>query len=97
MPDKRPSPLPTEVFAYDLKRDRYLCPTGQALTRQGVVGTEKGLPITIYLARPERCESCPLKEACCPNAKARSIRGLDGGHTAAATRHQVDRHRCRQA
>ena len=80
MADKRPSVLPIEVFAYDLKRDRYLCPSGQALARQGVVSTEKGLAITIYQARPERCEKCPLKEACCPNAKARSITvANDGG------------------
>jgi transposase len=85
MADKHPSTLPTDAFEYDLKRDRFFCPSGQALTRQGVVTTEAGLPIIIYEAKAERCTSCPLKAECCPKAKARSISvPQDGGVRARA-------------
>jgi transposase len=88
MPEKHPRTLPTEAFVYDLKRDRYLCPNGQVLTRQGVVSTEAGLPITIYQAKPERCTDCPLKADCCPQAKCRSITApQDGGVRARAAEH----------
>lgn len=85
MADKRPSGLPIEVFEYDLRRDRYLCPSGQTLLRHGVISTEAGLPIAIYQAKAKRCASCPLKEECCPNVKARSITvAHDGGVRARA-------------
>jgi DDE family transposase len=85
MADRRPSRLPTDVFAYDPKRDRYLCPSGQTLLRHGVISTEAGLPIAIYGAKAKRCASCPLKAECCPNVKARSITvAQDGGVRARA-------------
>jgi hypothetical protein len=71
--------LPIEAFEYDPQDDRYLCSSGQTLTRQVVVVTEAGLPITIYQAKPGHCASCPRKEECCPKAKARSISVADDG------------------
>ena len=80
--------LPMAAFEYDPLGDRYLCPNGQTLTRQGVVVTEAGLPITIYQAKPGHCADCPRKEECCPKAKARSISvAQDGGVRERAAAH----------
>src|SRR5262249_55539972 len=71
--------LPPQAFAYDPHTDSFLCPTGQRLTRQGVLTTVAGLPITLYQARPQQCAPCPRKEECCGTAKARSLSVADDG------------------
>ena len=71
--------LPMEAFTYDPTSDSFRCPHGQRLTRQGVLTTSAGLPITIYQARPKHCASCPRKEECCGKSKARSISVADDG------------------
>ena len=73
------SGLPTEAFEYDSKSDSFRCPNGQRLTRQGVLTTSAGLPMTIYRARPKQCATCPRKAECCGKAKARSISVADDG------------------
>lgn len=73
------SVLPVEAFEYDQPSDSFRCPTGQPLTRQGVLTTSAGLPITLYQARPNSCASCPRKEECCGKSKARSISVADDG------------------
>jgi transposase len=71
--------LTAEGFAYDPRSDSFRCPTGRPLTRQGVVTTPAGLPVTIYQARPRHCTGCARKQACCPKARARSISVADDG------------------
>lgn len=71
--------LPTEAFEYDPKSDSFRCPNGQKLTRQGVLTTSAGLPMTLYQARPKQCAGCPRKEECCGKSKARSILVTDDG------------------
>ena len=73
--------LPREVFQYDPGHDRFRCPQGQLLARQGRSQTGGGaLGVIIYRASPKVCGACPLKTACCGDAKARTVsRPNDGG------------------
>jgi hypothetical protein len=59
--------LPVEAFKYDPRGDRFECPTGQQLTRQGVITTSAGLPITLYCERRSSSGSpavCGSKGVC---------------------------------
>jgi hypothetical protein len=49
-------------FAYDPKRDLYLCPAGEELHRAGKSG--KGIR---YRANASACRDCSLKERCTPS------------------------------
>jgi transposase len=70
----------TDRFVYDLATDRYRCPTGQMLTRQGSSRTAGASGGLIYRGRPKVCGACPVKEACCGTAQARTLlRPDDGG------------------
>jgi transposase len=72
--------VPIEAFTDDEARDRYRCPEGQILRRQGQSATAGAMGGIIYRARPRVCAACPLKEACCGTAQARTVfRPDDGG------------------
>src|SRR5215469_10167253 len=65
-------------FAYDHKRDHYICPAGKELRqRQKIYRVprpfvdEKGL--MRYRASKLDCRGCPLKPRCCPNVPARKV------------------------
>jgi hypothetical protein len=65
-------------FAYDHKRDCYICPAGKELRQRQKIYRmprpfvdENGM--TRYRASKLDCESCSLKPQCCPNAPARKI------------------------
>ena len=65
-------------FAYDHKRDCYICPAGKELRqRQKIYRVprpfvdENGM--TRYRASKLDCQACSLKPQCCPNAPARKV------------------------
>ncbi len=64
-----------QAFEYDEQADRYRCPAGKILRRDG---NEKrtGVIQHRYLARGADCAACSWKERCCPGneTKGRSIR-----------------------
>jgi transposase len=65
-------------FAYDRKRDCYICPAGKELRkRQKIYRVPRPLVdedgMMRYRASKLDCESCSLKPQCCPNAPARKI------------------------
>ncbi len=59
-----------EDFAYDDTRDVYLCPGGKTLHTTARVVSGNTL---YYRARKHDCQSCALKDRCCPNAPARRL------------------------
>src|ERR1700756_519235 len=65
-------------FAYDHKRDCYICPAGKQLRqRQKVYRMPRPLVdqngMMRYRASKPDCQGCSLKPRCCPNAPARKI------------------------
>ena len=65
-------------FAYDHKRDCYICPAGKELRqRQKIYRMPRPLVdengMMRYRASKLDCEACSLKPRCCPNAPARKI------------------------
>jgi len=67
-----------DEFAYDHKRDCYICPAGKGLRqRQKIYRMPRPLVdengMMRYRASKLDCECCPLKPRCCPNAPARKI------------------------
>src|SRR6184192_135467 len=65
-------------FAYDHKRDCYICPAGKELRqRQKIYRVPRPLVdedgMMRYRASKLDCESCSLKPQCCPKAPARKI------------------------
>jgi transposase len=67
-------------FVYEVGADRFRCPTGQVLTRQGSSRTAGAAGGLIYRARPRICGACPVKAQCCPSGAARTLlRPNDGG------------------
>ena len=65
--------VPRATFVYDAERDRFVCPEGQALARQGwssTAGTSGGV---IYRASPSTCRACARKLLCCGEAEARTV------------------------
>ncbi len=55
-------------FVYEFAADRYRCPTGQLLTRQGSSRTAGAAGGLIYRGRPKVCGACPVKAQCCDPA-----------------------------
>jgi len=62
--------LSREDFAYDVKRDCYVCPAGCDLTTTGRVRDDDALA---YLASVNDCRFCSLKARCCPNTPQRKV------------------------
>src|SRR5213596_1977817 len=67
-----------EDFAYDHKRDCYICPAGKELTqRQKIYRVPRPLVdengMMRYRASKLDCQGCSLKPQCCPNAPARKV------------------------
>jgi transposase len=60
-------------FVYEVGADRFRCPTGQVLTRQGSSRTAGAAGGLIYRARPKVCGACPVKAQCCPTGAARTL------------------------
>jgi transposase len=65
--------VPIERFSYDPVADRFTCPEGKMLTRQGVSNVSTVVGGVIYRAHPRDCSACPLKVACCGEAQARTV------------------------
>lgn len=85
--------VPRELFVYDPVADRYRCPNGQPLTRQGTSRTAHPMGATIYRASPKICGACAHKTACCGDAKARTLtRPNDGGLAERVRAHLATRH-----
>jgi transposase len=60
-----------EDFAYDRKKNAYVCPGGKMLT---TTGTRVNDDATIlYRASKHDCMRCALKPTCCPNSPARKV------------------------
>jgi len=62
--------LSREDFAFDQKRNVYVCPTGKLLRTTGRVHDGTTL---LYRARASDCGPCSLKPRCCPKAPERKI------------------------
>jgi hypothetical protein len=65
-------------FAYDHKRDCYICPAGKELRqRQKIYRMPRPLVdadgMTRYRASKLDCQGCSLKPQCCPSAPARKV------------------------
>ena len=65
--------IPGELFVYDPIGDRFVCPEGQELRRQGTSCSARPGGGIIYRASPKVCGACPLRADCCGTAKARTI------------------------
>jgi hypothetical protein len=65
--------VPSDEFSYDAAADRFVCPEGQVLRRQGTSCSARPGGGVIYRASPLVCGACPRKAACCGAAKARTI------------------------
>jgi transposase len=62
-------------FAFDRKRNVYICPAGKPMTTSGRMSTDNGIH---YFASVLDCRVCALKPKCCPNMVSRRIvRDLD--------------------
>ena len=60
--------------------DRYRCPAGHPLSRQGSSRTAHPAGASLYRAAPKVCGASARKAACCGEAKARTLtRPNDGG------------------
>lgn len=57
-------------FTYDQPRDLYLCPSGKELKTTGWVHDGR---TRLYRAGKSDCESCALKQRCCPNTPHRRV------------------------
>ena len=70
---------PPSAFAYDEKRDLYICPQGKLLVRSAAsrrTGREawsNGLAV-LYRARKRDCAACVMREGCCPKTNPRRIK-----------------------
>jgi transposase len=67
-----------DAFAYDHKRDCYICPAGKELRqRQKIYRMPRPLVdadgMMRYRASKLDCQGCSLKPQCCPNAPARKV------------------------
>jgi transposase len=69
--DERGPLLGKDEFAYDAKRDVYICPQGETLHRKGHDYKERSIR---YAAKPSACNVCPLKSRCTKSEKGRWIR-----------------------
>jgi transposase len=65
--------VPGGEFTYDAAGDRFICPEGQLLRRQGSSRSARPGGGVIYRASPKGCGACPRRAECCGSAKARTI------------------------
>src|SRR5262249_5373464 len=70
---------PPDRFVDEVAADRFRCPTGQVLTRQGASRTAGAAGGLISRARPQVCGACPVKAQCCPRRVARTSARTTGG------------------
>jgi transposase len=75
---RRDGTFSRDAFAYDHKRDCYICPAGKELRqRQKIYRAPRPFVdangLMRYRASKLDCEGCSLKPQCCPNAPARKI------------------------
>jgi transposase len=63
------------AFAYDAKRDLYVCPAGQELPHRGVKHDREGVQRHRYQAAASRCRACPHRAPCCPVKGGQPVRG----------------------
>jgi transposase len=66
-------------FVFDAERNRYTCPNGKHLLRYRKPGNKHRIRVgkdgmINYHAIQADCQPCPLKEICCPNARARKVK-----------------------
>lgn len=72
--------IPRDQFTDEPGADRFRCPEGQLLKRQGCAKTAHANGAVIYRASPKVCGTCARKAECCGTAQARTIsRPNDGG------------------
>jgi transposase len=87
-------------FVYDLASDRYRCPTGRYLRRQGSSHTAGAAGGIIYRGQPKVRGACPAKAVCCPTGAARTLLRPDDAavrdRTLARLRTRRARHHRRQ-
>ena len=57
-------------FSYERQADLYICPGGNALRTTGKVHDGR---TRLYRARKADCDSCALKQQCCPKAPSRKV------------------------
>jgi hypothetical protein len=62
-----------DQFVYEPAADRYRCPTGQYLRRQGSSHTAGAAGGIIFRGQPKVCGACPVKRVCCPTGAARTL------------------------
>ena len=57
-------------FAFDKKRNIYVCPAGKPMTTSGRMNADNDIR---YFASVLGCRDCALKPKCCPNMPSRRI------------------------
>jgi transposase len=60
-----------EEFTYDPQRDIYICPGNKLLSTTGTLVNDR--TTILYRASKPDCQSCALKNRCCPNTPARKV------------------------
>lgn len=76
--DRQDGTFSRSDFTYEPEQDRYVCPAGKDLRQFRTAGrAAKAKPpldgLLRYRARKTDCDSCPLKQQCCPNLPMRKI------------------------
>jgi transposase len=61
---------PAKLFRYDRRKDRFVCPQGQALPFRNRRMTEQ---VIVYRANPKVCNACPVKSECTGSKSGRFI------------------------
>jgi transposase len=54
------------AFPYNPKRDCFICPAGQVLTRRVRMNRDNGVVTHVYHAGKTACAKCPLRSQCAP-------------------------------
>lgn len=61
-----------DKFEYDAETDTFRCPAGKTLTLKQTLAAEGRIDY-LYRAQARDCESCSLRNQCCPKVPARSV------------------------
>jgi transposase len=70
MGERRDGTFSRLEFAFDKRKDVYICPAGKTLTTSGHVAADHAIR---YFASVPDCRACALKPKCCPNMPSRRI------------------------